>query len=76
MKLILLCLSLFIGAPLMAQKTTGTPDLVELVNPLMGTDSKVSLSNGNTLSSSSLANKSTAANWLKNIYAGQGWIRS
>lgn len=72
MKLILLCLSLFIGAPLMAQKSTGTADLVELVNPLMGTDSKVSLSNGNTT-------PSVALPWGMNFWipqtgkSGDGW---
>jgi predicted alpha-1,2-mannosidase len=72
MKLILLCLSLIIGAPLMAQKTNGTADLVELVNPLMGTDSKVSLSNGNTT-------PSVALPWGMNFWipqtgkSGDGW---
>lgn len=35
--------------PILAQKLNGKPiDPVDLVNPLMGTDSKPSLSNGNT----------------------------
>jgi predicted alpha-1,2-mannosidase len=72
MKLILLCLSLFVGVPLMAQKTPGSANLVELVNPLMGTDSKVSLSNGNTT-------PSVALPWGMNFWipqtgkSGDGW---
>lgn len=31
-----------------AQSTANTPDFADLVNPLIGTDSKPSLSNGNT----------------------------
>jgi predicted alpha-1,2-mannosidase len=44
-----LSLSLFCTSTVSAQKLNGKPiDPVDLVNPLMGTDSKPSLSNGNT----------------------------
>ncbi len=45
---LLLFLFLFISSDIAAQKTTTDFDPVEWVNPLMGTDSKPSLSNGNT----------------------------
>jgi predicted alpha-1,2-mannosidase len=45
---LLLCGSLFLSFLLSAQTMVKVTDPVEWVNPLMGTDSKVSLSNGNT----------------------------
>ena len=47
MKRIILSLSLFFSIAVYAQ-TPKMPDLSEFVNPLMGTDSKPDLSNGNT----------------------------
>src|SRR5687767_10300256 len=41
-------LFLFLSLPALGQVVAKVSDPVEWVNPLMGTDSKVSLSNGNT----------------------------
>jgi predicted alpha-1,2-mannosidase len=43
-----LCFLVAMSTQLLAQPNTRIADLTELVNPLMGTDSKPSLSNGNT----------------------------
>ncbi|WP_205686329.1 hypothetical protein [Chitinophaga parva] len=43
-----LCAALLLSAGCFAQLKNGQEDLPDLVNPLMGTDSKFELSNGNT----------------------------
>jgi predicted alpha-1,2-mannosidase len=48
MKQLLLIIILFIAANTFAQQKAKQPDLVQYVNPLMGSDSKYELSNGNT----------------------------
>jgi predicted alpha-1,2-mannosidase len=48
MKKICLFVLTFLPAVIFAQKNNSMPDPVDLINPLMGTDSKPSLSNGNT----------------------------
>jgi predicted alpha-1,2-mannosidase len=47
-KHLLLITTLFLSVNTFAQQKTKQPDLVEYVNPLMGSDSKYDLSNGNT----------------------------
>jgi len=48
MKKVVCFLSLLSSLTVYGQHTQKTPDLADLVNPLMGTQSKVDLSNGNT----------------------------
>jgi len=48
MKYLFLFIALLISATTFAQQAKKTPNLVDYVNPLMGSDSKYELSNGNT----------------------------
>jgi putative alpha-1,2-mannosidase len=69
----LLSLGLFYAKPVLAQKFRGQQlEAVDLVNPLMGTESKFELSNGNTY-------PSIARPWGMNMWTpqtgknGDGW---
>ncbi|RFM29463.1 GH92 family glycosyl hydrolase [Deminuibacter soli] len=71
-KIALLCAAVLSGAGSFAQLVTQVNDPVEWVNPLMGTDSKVELSNGNTY-------PAVALPWGMNLWSpqtgkmGNGW---
>lgn len=71
-KKLLIAATLFAGLQLSAQEVSKVSDPVEWINPLMGTDSKPSLSNGNTY-------PSIAVPWGMNFWTpqtgnmGNGW---
>lgn len=71
-KKLLIVATLFAGLQLSAQEVSKVSDPVEWINPLMGTDSKPSLSNGNTY-------PSIAVPWGMNFWTpqtsnmGNGW---
>ena len=71
-KIALLCCAVFSGACAFAQLVTQVNDPVEWVNPLMGSDSKPDLSNGNTY-------PAIATPWGMNLWSpqtgkmGDGW---
>jgi putative alpha-1,2-mannosidase len=72
MRKLFIVLSIFVATATSAQLVTNVTDPVEWVNPLMGTDSKVSLSNGNTY-------PAIAVPWGMNFWTpqtgtmGNGW---
>ncbi len=75
MKYLLIAIFILAEFTTMAQATHETKDLVDWVNPLMGTDSKPSLSNGNTY-------PAIGVPWGMNIWSpqtgkmGDGWMYS